>query len=110
MRNIPDTKLALCEIRRVLRPGGTFVCLELTRPQSRWFLHLYHWYVFRFMPFIGKLVLKTSAPYLYLPRSINAFYEPGEFKAIIEQCGYSDVRVNSFTMGIATLYRARKRG
>jgi demethylmenaquinone methyltransferase/2-methoxy-6-polyprenyl-1,4-benzoquinol methylase len=62
------------------------------------------------MPFIGKLVLKTSAPYLYLPRSINAFYEPGEFKAIIEQCGYSDVRVNSFTMGIATLYRARKRG
>jgi demethylmenaquinone methyltransferase/2-methoxy-6-polyprenyl-1,4-benzoquinol methylase len=110
MRNIPDTRLALCELGRVLRPGGAFVCLELTRPRARWFLHLYHWYVFRFMPFIGKLVLKTSAPYLYLPRSINAFYQPGEFKAVIEQCGYSDVRVNSFTMGIATLYRAVKRG
>lgn len=109
MRNIPDSRLALCEIRRVLKPEGTFVCLELTRPQSPWFLHLYQWYVFKFMPFIGKLVVKMSAPYLYLPRSINAFYRPSEFKAIIEQCGYSDVRVNSFTMGIATLYRAVKR-
>lgn len=110
MRNIPDTLLALREIRRVLRPGGAFVCLELTRPRSRWFLHLYHWYVFRVMPFIGKLVLKTSAPYLYLPRSINAFYQPGEFKAVIERSGFSDVRVDSFTMGIATLYRAAKHG
>jgi demethylmenaquinone methyltransferase/2-methoxy-6-polyprenyl-1,4-benzoquinol methylase len=110
MRNIPDTQLALREIRRVLRPGGTFVCLELTRPHSRWFLFLYQWYVSRVMPFIGKLVVKASAPYLYLPRSINAFYQPGEFKTLIERSGFSDVRVNSFTMGVATLYRAAKYG
>jgi len=110
MRNIPDTQLALREICRVLRPGGTFVCLELTRPHSRWFLLLYQWYVFRVMPFIGKLVVKASAPYLYLPRSINAFYQPSEFKTLIECSGFSDVRVNSFTMGIATLYRAAKYG
>ncbi|HWR72658.1 MAG TPA: bifunctional demethylmenaquinone methyltransferase/2-methoxy-6-polyprenyl-1,4-benzoquinol methylase UbiE [Nitrospirota bacterium] len=110
MRNIPDTQLALREICRVLRPGGAFVCLELTRPHSRWFLHLYQWYVFRVMPFIGKLVVKTSAPYLYLPRSINAFYQPSEFKTLIERSGFSDVCVNSFTMGVATLYRAAKYG
>ncbi len=110
MRNIPDTQLALREICRVLRLGGAFVCLELTRPHSRWFLLLYQWYVFRVMPFIGKLVVKTSAPYLYLPRSINAFYQPSEFKTLIEQSGFSDVRVNSFTMGVATLYRAAKYG
>lgn len=110
MRNIPDTSLALGEIRRVLRPGGIFVCLELTRPRSRWFLCLYQWYVFRVMPFIGKLVVKASAPYLYLPRSINAFYRPGEFKALIEHSGFTDVRVNSFSMGIATLYCAFKHG
>ncbi len=110
MRNIPDTLLALREIKRVLKPGGTFVCLELTKPHVRWFRWIYEWYVFRVMPLIAEVVVKTAAPYLYLPRSINAFYQPAEFKDVIAACGYGDVTVDSLTMGIATLYRAVKRG
>ncbi len=110
MRNIPDTTLALREIKRVLKPGGTFVCLELTKPQTPWFRWIYNWYVFRVMPLIAEWVVKTAAPYLYLPRSINAFYQPAEFKNVIAECGYGDVTVDSLTMGIATIYRAVKRG
>ncbi|MGE5172498.1 MAG: bifunctional demethylmenaquinone methyltransferase/2-methoxy-6-polyprenyl-1,4-benzoquinol methylase UbiE [Betaproteobacteria bacterium] len=110
MRNIPDTLLALQEITRVLKPGGKFVCLELTNPRVRWFQWIYKWYVFRIMPLIGGLVVKTAAPYLYLPRSINAFYSPDEFRHIIAESGFSSVVVDSMTMGIATLYRAVKRG
>jgi demethylmenaquinone methyltransferase/2-methoxy-6-polyprenyl-1,4-benzoquinol methylase len=110
MRNIPDTSLALAEIKRVLKPGGKFVCLELTRPAARWFRAMYEWYVFRIMPFIGKLVVRTAAPYLYLPRSINAYYPPNEFRTLISECGYREVTVDSLTMGVATLYTAVKRG
>lgn len=110
MRNIPDTSLALQEIKRVLKPGGVFVCLELTKPQVAWLRWIYEWYVFRIMPMIGELVVKTAAPYLYLPRSINAFYQPAEFKDVVASCGYGDVTVDSLTMGIATIYRAVKRG
>jgi len=110
MRNIPDTSLALTEINRVLKPGGKFLCLELTRPRARWFQAMYEWYVFKVMPYIGELVLKSSAPYIYLPRSINAFYPPDEFKRIIAESGFAEVTVDSLTMGIATLYRAEKRG
>jgi ubiquinone/menaquinone biosynthesis C-methylase UbiE len=60
------------------------------------------------MPFIGEIVVKTAAPYLYLPRSINAFYPPEEFRRIISECGYSRVTIDSLTMGIATIYRAVK--
>jgi len=109
MRNIPDTSLALRSIKRVLKPGGKFVCLELTRPHSKPFRALYEWYVFRVMPFISKLVIKTTAPYLYLPRSINAFYPPDEFRRIIADNGFDDVTVDSLTLGIATLFRAVKR-
>ncbi len=110
MRNIPDTALALQEIKRVLKPGGKFLCLELTRPHVRWFQSIYEWYVFRIIPLIGKLVVKTAAPYLYLPRSINSFYPPEEFKNLIAECGYGDVTVESLTLGIATIYRAVKHG
>ncbi len=110
MRNIPDTRLALKEIERVLKPGGKFVCLELTRPQAKWFRALYEWYVFRIMPVIGELVVNAAAPYLYLPRSINAFYPPDEFRQVIEECGFGRVEVDSLTLGIATLYRAVKHG
>jgi ubiquinone/menaquinone biosynthesis C-methylase UbiE len=62
------------------------------------------------MPFIGKLVVKAAAPYLYLPRSINAFYPPDEFKQIITESGFTGVTVDSLTMGIATIYGAIKLG
>jgi demethylmenaquinone methyltransferase/2-methoxy-6-polyprenyl-1,4-benzoquinol methylase len=110
MRNIPDTILALEEIKRVLKPGGKFICLELTKPHVRWFLSLYQWYVFRIMPFIAEIIVKTAAPYLYLPRSINAFYTPDEFRRIITGCGFSRVKIDSLTMGVATIYRAVKNG
>jgi demethylmenaquinone methyltransferase/2-methoxy-6-polyprenyl-1,4-benzoquinol methylase len=110
MRNIPDTILALKEIWRVLKPGGRFVCLELTKPQAPVLGRLYSWYLSRFMPFVSNLVMKSSAPYLYLPRSIEAFYQPPEFREVISRNGFGNVAVISLTLGIATVYRASKRG
>jgi ubiquinone/menaquinone biosynthesis C-methylase UbiE len=60
------------------------------------------------MPFVAELVVKTAAPYLYLPRSINAFYPPDEFRRVIAECGLADVTIHSMTLGIATIYRAVK--
>ena len=109
MRNIPDTILALKEIWRVLKPGGKFICLELTKPQNPVMRSLYSWYLSRFMPFVSNLVMKSAAPYLYLPRSIEAFYQPPEFREVIAGNGFSGVTVDSLTLGIATVYRASKR-
>ena len=35
IRNMPDRPLALAEMFRVLRPGGTLVCLEFSTPPNR---------------------------------------------------------------------------
>ena len=109
IRNIPDTTVALKEIRRVLKPGGRFFCLELTRPRKRWFLPLYMWYTFKVMPLIAKIIVKNDVPYTYLPKSIDAFYPPDEFRDIMERCGFSDIVAQSMSIGIATIYHGVKK-
>jgi ubiquinone/menaquinone biosynthesis C-methylase UbiE len=60
------------------------------------------------MPFVAKRILNTDLPFNYLPRSIQAFPLAGEFKQIIEKCDFSSVTVHPISLGIATIFGARK--
>ena len=109
MRNVPDTEAALDRIWRVLKPGGRFYCLELTRPQNRLILPFFRYYTFKIMPFLAKIITKNSLPYTYLPKSIEVFYPPVEFVRLMRACGFSAVDARSLSMGITTIYRGAKK-
>ncbi|MGD0886208.1 MAG: hypothetical protein ABSA46_15290 [Thermodesulfovibrionales bacterium] len=48
------------------------------------------------------------AVFFYLPRSIDAFYLPGEFMHILTEYGFSRVHADSLSLGVATLYRVTR--
>src|SRR3546814_13267491 len=53
LRNVTHVEHALAEARRVLRPGGRFLCLEFSRVVVPLFAELYDRYSFGVLPAIG---------------------------------------------------------
>jgi demethylmenaquinone methyltransferase/2-methoxy-6-polyprenyl-1,4-benzoquinol methylase len=96
------------EMRRVLRPGGSIVILEFSRPRTFPFRQMYLAYFLRVIPLVGRLVSGNDQAYAYLPASVMAFPEGREFLAILEETGFRDARAERLTFGIASIYTAHK--
>lgn len=72
IRNCTHIDKVLAEAHRVLRPGGTFACLEFSRvnPLIR---RLYDAYSFQVIPVMGQLLAGDYNSYKYLVESIRVF-------------------------------------
>jgi demethylmenaquinone methyltransferase/2-methoxy-6-polyprenyl-1,4-benzoquinol methylase len=104
IRNVTDIAQALREARRVLKPGGRFVCLEFSRPVTEALGRAYDAYSFKVIPAIGELVAKDRASYQYLVESIRRFPDQKRFAQMIGQAGFSQVGWTNFTGGVAALH------
>jgi demethylmenaquinone methyltransferase/2-methoxy-6-polyprenyl-1,4-benzoquinol methylase len=104
IRNFTDLPTALREARRVLRPGGRFLCLEFSRPVTEALRKAYDAYSFNVIPRIGEWVVKDRESYQYLVESIRRFPDQRTFAGMIEDAGFSRVGFTNFAGGIATLH------
>ncbi len=108
VRNFENLEKGLAEMLRVLKPGGSAVILEFSKPKAFPIKQLYNFYFNRIMPVLGKIVSKDSAAYTYLPESVQAFPEGKDFLAILDQLGYKETKAIKVSGGIATIYQGRK--
>ncbi|MBF0201762.1 MAG: class I SAM-dependent methyltransferase [Desulfamplus sp.] len=104
IRNIMDRKGALRSFHGVLKKGGRLVVLELTSPPRGFFKDIYMLYFQRILPAVGAFFSRNSRAYSYLPASVLKFPPPGEFAAMMKECGFSQVRWKGMTFGIVTLF------
>lgn len=109
MRNVGNLMQACVEIRRVLRPGGRFVCLEFSRPVHGWLRTLYDWYSFRLLPWVGTRVASDrTGVYEYLPASIRSFPDQVRFSELLREAGFRHVEYRNLTGGIVAIHIATK--
>jgi len=108
IRNVTHIDKALDEARRVLKPGGRFLCLEFSRVEAPGLDAFYESYAMNVLPRLGKLVAGDADAYRYLAESIRRFPPQAAFAKMIEKAGLARVKVRNLTGGVAALHSAWK--
>jgi demethylmenaquinone methyltransferase/2-methoxy-6-polyprenyl-1,4-benzoquinol methylase len=110
LRNVADAPGALAEQRRVVRPGGRVVCLEMTWPRTPVFRALFQLYFAGLMPSITGALSGQPVAYRYLPRSVQRFMAPEELEAAMERAGLQNVRYRMLGLGTVALHVGERGG
>ncbi|MGC9954609.1 MAG: bifunctional demethylmenaquinone methyltransferase/2-methoxy-6-polyprenyl-1,4-benzoquinol methylase UbiE [Rhizomicrobium sp.] len=108
IRNVTHIDKALAEARRVLKPGGRFLCLEFSQVQAPGLDFLYDKFSFNVLPALGQIVAGDGEAYRYLVESIRRFPPQAKFAKMIGEAGLSRVQFRNLTGGVAAMHSAWK--
>ena len=106
IRNVTDIPLALREARRVLKPGGRFMCLEFSTVTLPGLKEFYDFYSFNILPKVGGIIAGDSDSYKYLVESIRRFPNAETFKNMIQEAGLGQAKFRKLSGGIAAIHSA----
>ena len=106
IRNVTSIQDVLREAHRVLKPGGTFACLEFNKvtnpllaqyvfsplpfsPPDLQVRRVYDQYSFSVIPLLGTILAGDRASYQYLVESIRRFPSQRDFARMISDAGFA---------------------
>ena len=104
LRNVTHIDAALAEARRVLKPGGRFLCLEFSRVDNDLLRMVYDFYSFKALPAMGKMIANNADAYQYLAESIRQFPSQEDLAARMRAVGLGCVEYRNLSQGIAALH------
>jgi demethylmenaquinone methyltransferase / 2-methoxy-6-polyprenyl-1,4-benzoquinol methylase len=104
LRNLEDLDAGLAEMRRVTRPGGRVISLDITSPSVPGWDVLFNLYFNRVVPAVGALVARDRAAYTYLPASVARFPAPPQLAEIMSRAGLHDIRYRRLGLGTIALH------
>ena len=108
VRNLPDRMANFREAYRVLKPGGRYVILEMSRPPFLPFRMLYHFYLHTVIPTLGGALTGHRASFEYLRDSILGFPRQVALAGELHRAGFPAVAWHNLTFGIVAVHVATK--
>ena len=108
IRNFEKLDESLQQIRRVLKPGGHLLILEMNEPQKGWLLKGYQLYTRVFVRMTSRFLSSDSRAYDYLTASMHAFASGEKLIAVLEDNKFSVNKYKSFTFGVCSMYLMEK--
>ena len=107
VRNYSKIKKSLGEAYRVLKPGGSFYCLEFSKAENETISSVYNIYS-SIIPIMGKIIVGDEEPYKYLTKTISNFPSQENYKKLIERANFKEVKYRNIFNGIVAIHHATK--
>lgn len=104
LRNVTRIDDGLKEAYRVLKPGGTFFCLEFSHVKNPLLSRLYDGFSFNVIPRMGKAIANDRESYQYLVESIRKFPKQEVLKRRMEEAGFTKCGYENLSFGIAAIH------
>ena len=104
VRNFEHLEDSLKEIRRVMKPGGRLIVLEMFRSGGMK-TGMFNLYFGKVMPYFGNKISGSTYAYSYLFKSVNSFLTVSEFISVCRKCEFDyEFTKNNFLGIVNTVY------
>ena len=107
LRNMADYPAALCEMRRVLKPGGHLLILDFSLPEGM-LRRPYRFYLHHILPHVAGWLTGQRDAYEYLGGSIEAFPSGRGMTDLLEVCGFNPTDVTPLSCGVVSIYQGTR--
>lgn len=104
LRNLTNINLGLSEMRRVVKPGGLVLNLDLGKPRGVIFAPAFKFFFSSIVPVIGSILQNDRSAYTYLPESMNTYPDPEQISERFEIVGLNQVKHIALAGGSVALH------
>ena len=104
LRNLTNINLGLSEMRRVVKPGGLVINLDLGRPEGIIFAPAFKFFFGSVVPVIGSILQNDRNAYTYLPESMSTYPDPEQISERFEIVGLEKVKHTALAGGSVALH------
>jgi demethylmenaquinone methyltransferase/2-methoxy-6-polyprenyl-1,4-benzoquinol methylase len=108
LRNVTHKNIALKQMHRVLKKGGSLLVLEFSKVENEMLEKIYDAYSFNLIPKLGQFFANDENSYQYLAESIRKHPDQETLKTMALDAGFGFCEYHNLSGGIVALHKAIK--